>query len=232
MSRATAGQTTIRAGPKLRVRVNRSQGLTEDIIQITGLLAPGDVYTEYYPAAFVMTVLNVSTGVAIALLDVLGEARSAGTWGKLRTRRGPATPSCSETVREAAWARLAFKTAWPEGSPSVLHHSETYNGTSPIHPVGSWHERELPGDARAAVEQHAHSGRALVFLLYARPQQRAERAGDEHAGGYAGAAEQASLTAFGHRANQVDNLDAGFQHLDRTGLVHERPGVLWIGDFW
>src|SRR5690606_32054995 len=36
-----------------------------------------------------------------------------------------------------------------------------------------------------------------------------------HGLAHAGAAEQADLTALGERADQVDNLDAGFQQLDR-----------------
>ena len=46
---------------------------------------------------------------------------------------------------------------------------------------------------------------------------------------HAGAAEQADLAALGERAHQVNNLDAGFQQLDRRRQLVETGSVLVNG---
>jgi hypothetical protein len=76
---------------KIQIRVNRSHGLAEDIIQIAALVASGAIYQEFYPAAFDVTILNTTIAVVNALLLYLGTARSAGTYGTLRysTSSGP-----------------------------------------------------------------------------------------------------------------------------------------------
>lgn len=84
------------AAIKLRMRVLRSHGLAEDIIQIAALIIhfitvggipnqPGFLYTDYPPAAFeVYDIPPSTTNERDALLQNLGEAKSAGTYGLLR----------------------------------------------------------------------------------------------------------------------------------------------------
>ena len=69
---------------KIQIRINRSNGLAEDIIQITGLVVSGAIYNEWWPAAFEVGVFNTTGSIALALATYLGEARSAGTAGTVR----------------------------------------------------------------------------------------------------------------------------------------------------
>jgi hypothetical protein len=72
----------------LKVRVDRSQGLDEDIIQISQLIAPagqGDFYTNFPPAAWGLYAFGVTTAEAQALQIYLAQARSAGTRGTVYT---------------------------------------------------------------------------------------------------------------------------------------------------
>ncbi len=69
---------------KLQIRVNRSNGFAEDIIQIAGLIVTGAIYTEWYPASFEVGAFGITMSVARALLSNLGQARSASTAGTLR----------------------------------------------------------------------------------------------------------------------------------------------------
>ena len=48
---------------------------------------------------------------------------------------------------------------------------------------------------------------------------------DKHGLTDTGAAEQTNLTALGHRADQVDDLDAGFQNFYCAGLSISGGGV-------
>lgn len=68
---------------KIKIRVNRSRGLAEDIIQISALLSPGCTYYEAYPAAFEVTVFDTTSAIASALLKYLAKARAAGVHGVL-----------------------------------------------------------------------------------------------------------------------------------------------------
>lgn len=72
------------AAIRVQIRINNSHGLAEDIIDVTALLVAGGLYREWYPAAFEMQVLDITTDEAQALVDFLGDARSAGTEGFLR----------------------------------------------------------------------------------------------------------------------------------------------------
>lgn len=72
------------AAIKVKIRINRSHGLAEDIIQITALVIAGAIYREWYPAAFEVEGDDISASVANALITYLGEARSTGTAGYLR----------------------------------------------------------------------------------------------------------------------------------------------------
>lgn len=65
---------------RLRIRVNRSRGLAEDIIQI-GQLATGVIpyYLDMPPASFILETLDVIAPATVAAL--ITQARSAGTYG-------------------------------------------------------------------------------------------------------------------------------------------------------
>lgn len=69
---------------KIRIRTNRSNGLAEDIIQIALLLATTPVYQPWPFESFTLTTFGVTTSVANALIEFLGEARSAESEGQLR----------------------------------------------------------------------------------------------------------------------------------------------------
>jgi hypothetical protein len=69
---------------QIKIRVNRSHGLAEDIIQVANLVAPGTKYLEWFPAAFEVDIFNTTGAIVAALIRWLGAARSAGTAGTLR----------------------------------------------------------------------------------------------------------------------------------------------------
>jgi hypothetical protein len=68
---------------KIKIRINRSHGLAEDIIQIAALVIAGAHYREDYPASFTLEAFSITTAVRDALLAYLHEARSAATEGFL-----------------------------------------------------------------------------------------------------------------------------------------------------
>jgi hypothetical protein len=72
------------AAIKIKIRINRSHGLAEDIIDITALVVAAFTYREWYPAAFEVEALDIAAPVALALTTYLGEAKSAGVAGFLR----------------------------------------------------------------------------------------------------------------------------------------------------
>lgn len=78
---------------RLRIRINRSNGLAEDIIQIAALLAPNAVYRELGgPMAFDVQVLSLNDANVVAtLVSALGEARAGTSSGQLRTSTLAAT---------------------------------------------------------------------------------------------------------------------------------------------
>jgi hypothetical protein len=69
---------------RIKIRINRSHGLAEDIIQIAALVAAGAKYYEWESAAFEVDIFNTTAAIVLALQLYLGEARSAGTAGTLR----------------------------------------------------------------------------------------------------------------------------------------------------
>jgi hypothetical protein len=71
---------------RLTIRVNRSNGKAEDIIQVTALIIAFAKYLEYYPAAFEVDTFGSATTASIvqALLTYLPKTRSAGVAGFLR----------------------------------------------------------------------------------------------------------------------------------------------------
>lgn len=67
---------------RVRIRVNRSQGTSEDVIQVASLFEGVSVaYLDVYPASFLVEILNDAN--ALVLADLLSETRSAGTYGVL-----------------------------------------------------------------------------------------------------------------------------------------------------
>lgn len=75
----------------LRIRVNRSEGRAIDVMQIVDLSVSPTVweYEEYYPAAFVVKVLNISTAKIKALASAIRETRAIGVKGMLHTSNWP-----------------------------------------------------------------------------------------------------------------------------------------------
>lgn len=74
---------------RLRIRINNSNGLAEDIIQIVALVVLGAAYSEWYPAAWEVDLTPTgpqSTSIVNALITDLGEAAEAGTAGNIRTQ--------------------------------------------------------------------------------------------------------------------------------------------------
>ena len=73
------------AAIRLRIRVNRSKGRAADVIDV-GVLAStnGSVpnYLEYYPAAWVLDILNLPS--ANQVVPKLRSTRAAGTYGLLQ----------------------------------------------------------------------------------------------------------------------------------------------------
>lgn len=72
------------AAIKLKIRVNRSDGLAEDLIQITHLLFATPTYREYYPASWEIDTEGLAANLVPILIQALFEAKAAGTRGNLR----------------------------------------------------------------------------------------------------------------------------------------------------
>ena len=67
----------------LRIRVNRSNGEAEDVLQVLTLalgVSPF-TYTEIYPAGFYVTAYNLAASTALALGTAIRKSRAAGTRG-------------------------------------------------------------------------------------------------------------------------------------------------------
>lgn len=84
-SRLGRNDTDYRAAVRLRVRVNRSQGRAEDVMQVANLaaVAAGGVaeYQEFFPAVWVVTLYSVLSPSVIARM--LYSTKSAATGGYL-----------------------------------------------------------------------------------------------------------------------------------------------------
>ncbi len=68
-----------RVAISVQIRVNKSSGTGEEIVQIASLVLSSFVYEEWYPAAFTIVSYNVTNPAA--LLRLLGKARSGGVRG-------------------------------------------------------------------------------------------------------------------------------------------------------
>ena len=66
-----------------RIRVNRSKGTAEDIIQVANLLQPGADYEEFPIMAWVVTMYDVVTVAVPTIVSLLGQAKAIGSRGQL-----------------------------------------------------------------------------------------------------------------------------------------------------
>jgi hypothetical protein len=109
---------------RIKVRVNHSHGLAEDIIQIANLVATGSKYYEWFPAAFEVDLFSTTTSIANAMIRWLGEAKSAGTAGNLRfSLTAPANNITWDSVVAAGGplaAARGFKDSVGGGFPNVM----------------------------------------------------------------------------------------------------------------
>lgn len=109
---------------KIKIRVNRSHGLAEDIVQIANLIATGSKYYEWYPGAFEVDLFNTTTSIINAMIAWLGEAKSAGTGGNLRYSLTAPTLNITWDSTVAAGGPLAaargFKDSVGGGFPNVM----------------------------------------------------------------------------------------------------------------
>lgn len=89
--RGGRSDTDYLAAIKLQIRVNRSNGLAEDVIQVAALIVANASYFEWPPAAAEVVALDVSASVVAALVEYLPKTRSAGTALNVRysTSAGP-----------------------------------------------------------------------------------------------------------------------------------------------
>lgn len=81
--RGGRADTNYRAAIRIRVRVNRSRGKAEDVLQVAILASINGLpsYVEYYPASFQVTAYDLPGGGQVAAL--LGRTKAAGTYGIL-----------------------------------------------------------------------------------------------------------------------------------------------------
>lgn len=80
--RGAANDVDFRSAIRLRIRVNRSQGLAEDVIQV-GTLVTGAAldYQEYGSGSFLVQLLNATSPIVVARM--LASVKAAGTRGVL-----------------------------------------------------------------------------------------------------------------------------------------------------
>jgi hypothetical protein len=116
--------TDLLAAIKIQIRVNRSNGLAEDIIQITALLvATGATYYDAFPASFIEQVLGTTQPIADALTRYLGEARAVATGGSLVYTLVGELPLILESSRVALPTATFLDSSRTPGSfPYVLSH--------------------------------------------------------------------------------------------------------------
>jgi len=68
---------------RVRIRVNRSQGKAEDVIQVARLLSSVSTYVEYFPLGWEVSIYNIlNSGDVIRLLT---ETKAASSYGVLLT---------------------------------------------------------------------------------------------------------------------------------------------------
>jgi hypothetical protein len=69
---------------RLQIKVNRSHGLAEDVIQVLKLATGNSqLYLDAPPAGFIVSVLDISDAFAAILASIVTQVRSAGTSGTL-----------------------------------------------------------------------------------------------------------------------------------------------------
>lgn len=68
---------------KLRIRINRSKGQSEDMVQISHLINAAATYLEYFPLGWEVSIYNITTSPTI--IRLLAEAKAASSYGVLLT---------------------------------------------------------------------------------------------------------------------------------------------------
>ncbi len=66
---------------RLRVRINRSKGRSEDMVQIVNLISELATYVEYYPLAWEVSLYEIENGGD--LIRLLAQAKAASSYGVL-----------------------------------------------------------------------------------------------------------------------------------------------------
>lgn len=79
VKRGGYGDDEYRMALRIKIKVLRSNGLAEDIIQCAALIFASFIYAEWPPAAWTLFTLNVQTPFVV--LNLLGKIRMAGTRG-------------------------------------------------------------------------------------------------------------------------------------------------------
>jgi hypothetical protein len=69
------------AAVKLRIRVNRSQGRAEDVIQVANLITSNAQYSEPAVASFLLQTYNIDGSTVETLLRLLGQTKLGGSRG-------------------------------------------------------------------------------------------------------------------------------------------------------
>jgi hypothetical protein len=84
------GDSDYREAIRLKIRVNRSKGKSEDIVQVTNQATGGSFsYAEYFPASFWVFAYNVLSAKSLA--QALHKTKAAGTGGMLVFTEWPHT---------------------------------------------------------------------------------------------------------------------------------------------
>ena len=74
---------------RLRIRINRSKGRSEDVLQVAKLIDPNATYVEGYPLGFEVSIYNVTNGGDI--VRMLAQTKAATSYGVLLTSSWDAT---------------------------------------------------------------------------------------------------------------------------------------------
>lgn len=109
----------------IRIRVNRSQGKAEDILQVMTLAMQGapflyhETEVDNPAAAFEVVISNVAASLVRALVRLLGETRSAGTRGVLVSTTIP--DAQTHIWDNSAGPSLATATVWADSNGSTIN---------------------------------------------------------------------------------------------------------------
>jgi hypothetical protein len=68
---------------RLRIRINRSNGRSEDVLQVAKMIDPSATYLEGYPLGFEVSIYEVNNGWDI--IRMLAQTKAATSYGQLLT---------------------------------------------------------------------------------------------------------------------------------------------------